>query len=187
MADSRTGLTVDMISAVRSKVIFPVLLCRVDTMGGPIYLWSGFGELTWEGQVFQGIGDFGGIDRVEETHDLTATSMVLSLSGVEPTNLEIALNEIQQKGRAYVWFGALTVSGSLIADPYQLFSGITDVPELVEGESECTIKITCESRLADLGRSKVFYYTPEDQKLRDPVDKGFDFVAGLQNASIIFG
>lgn len=181
------ALTAGMITAVTSKVVFPCMFAKIETKSGDLLLWTGFGNITWNSMIFRGVGDFGGVDMVEEAHDLTATSITFSLAGIRDTNLEIALNEIQQKGNAYLWFGALDVSGNLIADPYQLFAGFTDVPTIEEGDDTCTIKLSCESRLADLNRAKVYYYTPEDQKLFDATDKGFDYVAGLQNASVIFG
>lgn len=186
MANSR-NLTTTMAAGFTSKVMHPIMLCQIETASGTVNMWTGFGTITWNGIIFTGVGNFGGIDAVQETSDMSATSVGFSLSGIDPAMLEIALNEIQQGNNAYLWLGLLDSSGNLMADPYQLFSGVTDVPEIDETPDSCTIKLTCESRMADLNRARIYYYTPQDQAIFDSTDRGFDFVAALQQESIIFG
>lgn len=185
MANSRE-LTPALATAVTAKTVYPVILYKMETAVGPVYFWSGLGDLVWNGMTFTGAGNLAAIDVIPETIDQTANSVRVSLAGIPSNLLYIALDAIEQRYKATLWFGAMTAAGTLVVDPYQIFQGITDVPEIEEGADTCRITITLESNWADLNRAKTSYYTPEDQKLIDPTDKGFDFVAGLQNATVTF-
>lgn len=179
-------LTPALKASFESKVVYPCLLFKMDTAAGAVYIWSGIGDLTWDSMTFQGAGHLATVDVIPETTDLTANGINVSLSGIPTEFLSLVLNSTQNRYNATLWFGALDASGSLVADPYQIFQGLTDVPQIQEDADTCSITIACESKYSDLNRARVDYYTPEDQKRIDPTDKGFDFVAGLQNASIIF-
>ena len=173
-------------AAFEGKVVYPCLLFKMDTAVGPVYIWSGIGDLIWDGNTFQGAGHLASVDVIPEGTDLTANGINVSFNGIPTEYLSLVLNSTQNRYNATLWFGSLDSAGVLVADPYQLFQGLTDVPEIQEGADTCSITIACENKYADLNRSRVEYYTPEDQKRIDPTDKGFDFVAGLQNAAIIF-
>ncbi len=87
-----------------------------------------------------------------------------------------------------MWIGFFdTSTGAVIADPYELFSGQTDIPEITEAGDTATITITIESRLVDLEKKRVRRFTKEDQARDFPSDLGFDFVPKLQDAELLFG
>lgn len=181
-------LTTGMVIAMTSKVVRPCFIVEIDTAAGIILAWSGIGTLSWNGKGYVGVGVFGGIDVVGESTDLKAVGVNFSLDGVDSAMLSVALQDIQQGKIATLWLGALDSSGTLIADPYQLFSGFTDVPTINEGpDSSCTIAISVENRAIDLGRARERRYTSADQQIDYPGDEGFDYVPSLQNAVIRFG
>ena len=181
------ALTADMITAIIASSVSPIFLASIGTLGGTIYVWSGVGSITWNGNVYLGVSNFGGVTAVEEASDLTATTVQFSLNGVNDAYLTIALSMIRQGYNATLWIGALNSSYALIADPYQLFKGLTDVPECNESGDTTTIVISAESRIVNLSRPRERRYTTQDQQIDDPTDVGFDFVPSLQDAIIVFG
>ena len=62
-----------------------------------------------------------------------------------------------------------------------------DVMTITEAGDSSTISIACENKLIALERSKERRYTPEDQKIDFPNDKGFEFVADTSKQEIIWG
>lgn len=50
-----------------------------------------------------------------------------------------------------------------------------------------TITVTVENKLIAFQRTAVRRYTAEDQKIEHPTDKGFEFVAKIQEKEIIWG
>lgn len=184
---ARAGLTAAMESASLARVVTPIFLVDIQTTSGISRFWTGYGNLVWNANTFKGQGEFLGVDKIEETTDLKASGIVLSLSGIPASLVSMVLNEIRQGFPANVWLGALSSSGTLIIDPVLLFSGLTDVPEMEEGGDTATITLTVESLEIDRQRSRVRRYTPEDQRRIDPDDIGFEYVAGLQDADIVWG
>jgi hypothetical protein len=182
------NLTAGMAAAVVAPVTRPILLAKISTSGAPVLAWSGIGEVIFNGDTYLGVGNLGGVSQVEETEDVKAVGMTFQLSGIPSALIALALGDIRQGLKAYLYFGLLNVTtGALITDPYLLFSGLTDTVFIDENTETSTISITCENRMIDLLRARERRYTPEDQKTIDPTDLGFDFVAGLQDAVAPFG
>jgi hypothetical protein len=71
-------------------VVRPVLLALFDFAGGAVRVWSGMGDLTWDGRTWIGVGTFGEVGPIEETTEVRATGALFQLSGV-PSGL---LNEV---------------------------------------------------------------------------------------------
>jgi hypothetical protein len=67
------------------------------------------------------------------------------------------------------------------------FAGRLDVPTIMDGAERCEIQITYESRLIDLNRAREWRYTHESQQQISPGDRGFEYVAGLQEREIRWG
>lgn len=184
---SREGLTSGMQTALVAGVVVPILISEIQIEGGYVRAWNGIGDLPWNGNTFKGLGDFGGVSPVQETSELQANGVRFTLSGVPTDMVATALSKMRQGLSAKLWLGAFDVSsGALIADPYQLFSGLTDVPDLEDGDETATLGISVENELIDLDRTRTRRLTSEDQALDDPTDLGFDYVPSLQDKEFVF-
>lgn len=181
-------LTAGVIAAINEDFILPIFLTKIDTSGGLLRLWTGLGNLTFNSEIYLGIGKGGKLSDFQETSDLRANGITLSLSGVSQDMLSIALSQIQQGRDAIVFMGYFDNSTrTLIVDPYEIFTGVTDIPIIKEGSSRATIAIKCENRLITLNIPKVRRYTKEDQSIEFPNDLGFDFVPSIQDKVVQFG
>ena len=184
---SRT-LTTAMEDASLAATVTPVVLVDIEVASSEhVRAWSGIGDLIYGGNTYTGTGTFGTISAVEETTELKATGLTLSLSGIPAALVSTSLNSIRQGLPGIVYLGALNSAGALIADPLVLFSGLVDVPKLDDGGETATISISLESLEVDRERSRVRRYTPEDQYLIDATDRGFEYVASLQDKQIVWG
>lgn len=184
---SRDGLTSAMQSALVADVVRPILLCDIETAGTPVRAWTGVGDLVWGAITFLGVGKFGGVTPVSETSELRASGITFTLDGVASEMISTALGQIRQGKSAKLYLGALDIStGALIADPYLIFNGLTDVPTVEDSAETATIGLTAENRLIDLERPRVRRNTQEDQKLRDATDLGFEYVPSLQDAEFVW-
>lgn len=182
------NITAGMDAALVEAEKHPLFIVKIQTAGGDLRAWTGYGNLTFNSEVYLGAGRFGGVSTIQESSDLQANGVTFSLSGIPSAYIAIALGQIRQGLQAFLWLAFLDpATGQIVVAPYQLFKGITDIPIIDEAAETSTISITCENRLARLKTAKLLSYTPEDQKLIDPTDKGFEFVAGLQEKVIEFG
>ena len=184
---SRT-LTAAMETESLAAKLQPVIFVDIEVASSEyVRAWSGVGNLIYGGNTFTGTGTFGTISAVEETTEMKATGLTLSLSGIPAALISTSLNSIRQGLPGIVYLGALDSAGALIADPLVLFSGLVDVPKVDEDGETATISISLESLEVDRERSRVRRYTPEDQYLIDATDRGFEYVASLQDKQIIWG
>ncbi len=188
------NLTPAMIAAVQAGTVAPFLITKINTAGGDVRVWNGKGDLPFDDgsgsgtETYIGVGTYGGISAVQESADMKANGITLSLSGIPSSMISTVLGEIEQGRKASIWLGFFDAStNAVIADPYELFSGQTDIPEIVESGDTSTVSISIENRLIDLEKKRVRRYTKEDQQRDFPADQGFDFVPSLQDKDIQFG
>lgn len=179
-------LTASVITQLQSASVTVGILFEGEFASGWVRLWSGIGSLSWDGKTWTGTGNLLGISGIDETAEVRASGMTVSLSGVPSDLLSAALGDARSGriGRVYLAFFS---GGSIVADPILQFEGRLDVPAIEDGPETATISISYESELIDLERARERRYTPEDQAIDFPGDLGFDYVASLQDAQITWG
>lgn len=175
------------LAAIEAAVKRPVLFFLGTFATGTLRLWSGVGEFVWDGQVWTGAGQMLGISQIEEADDLVAVSCTVSLAGESQALLSANIGAARQGLPGRVWVGFLDEAGDLVGEPFEAFSGRFDVPDILDDGIECRLSARYESRLIGLTRPRIRRWTHQDQQLRSPGDKGFEFVTALQDASINWG
>ena len=180
-------LTVAVAAEIAAKTKHPVAIVEIMTAGAPVRVWSGVGDLVFDGDTYSGVGSLGGIQSAEETIELRASGEVYTLSGIPSALLSAAIGDVRQGLPCRRWLGFVDAAGALIADPLLLFEGTASVPTTDDSGDTCTISLSAENLLNTLKRPRVTRYTPEDQKIRETGDKGFDYVAALQDRVIAWG
>ena len=186
------ALSAEMLAVATADIVRPIYLVKAEFDSTPpedrnLYLWSGFGDLTFDGKNYLGVGNLLSISAVDESTDLTATGASIVLSGIQSPLLAIARDEDYQGRPITIYLGALDDTGDLIASPTILFSGFMDVMTIAEAGETSTISVTAENKLIAFDRSYVRRYTAEDQKIDYPNDMGFEFVAKIADQEIIWG
>lgn len=179
-------LTASVITQLQSASVEVGILFEGEFASGWVRLWSGIGSLSWDSKTWTGTGNLLGISGIDETAEVRASGMTVSLSGVPSDLLSAALGDARSGriGRVYLAFFS---GGSIVADPILQFEGRLDVPAIEDGPETATISISYESELIDLERARERRYTPEDQQIDFAGDLGFDYVASLQDAQITWG
>jgi len=182
----------------------------VTVEAGPLYLWTGLGNLTVGGITYVGTGNMLQISEVKETADIAAAGATLTLSGIPTEILALALQEPYQGRLCYIKFGMIGANkdfllkqdGSFLlledsssidistGDPdalTDLFVGYMDQMNISEEAETCTIALAVESKLIDLERPRVQRYTSASQKARYAGDLAFDFIPDLQDKPLSWG
>jgi hypothetical protein len=195
--------------AVEADVVRPFLAVEMLFDSSPFRVWNGLGQLDVDGVVYQGAASLLNISTVEETTEIAARGMTFQMSGIPSSMLSLAISEPYQGRVARAYFGVMSVPQRLLTESdaiittesllpidissgdkrelVEIFSGYMDVMSISDGEETAVITVTAESRLIALERPVVSRFTPEDQKRKYPNDKGFDFVADLQDKEIKWG
>lgn len=183
---SRT-LSSEMQAVATAEVVRPVYLVDMEFSSGSVYLWSGLGDLTFNSNTYIGAGDLLSIGAIQETTELTANGASVTLSGIKQSLLTIARDEPYQGRPLIIRLGAFDDAGDLISSPVIMFSGFMDVMTIADAGETSTINVTAENKLIAFQTTAVRRYTAEDQKIDHPADKGFEFVAKIQEKEIVWG
>jgi hypothetical protein len=154
---------------------------------GFLRLWTGIGDISWNGHTWTGAGSLIGMSEISETEDVVASGVAVSLSGVPSDLVQIAIDEARQGMPGRVWLALFDANIDFIGEPVPAFAGRLDVPEITDDAETCTISISYESRLVDLNASREWRYTHESQQVLFPGDRGFDYVTKIQDKEVVWG
>ena len=180
-------LTANVVNAITGEVLRPLVFFEGVFESGTLNLFSGTGQIVWDGKTWLGGGDLVGLGEAEEVDGVEAVGITVSLNAMDSALIATALGEVQQGARGTLWLGFLDETNALIDDPAQIFSGRLDQPTIQDGGETATISVAYENHLIDLERARVRRFTDADQKAEFAGDRGFEFVEQLQNAEIIWG
>lgn len=185
--DSSRGITVGMETQVTAAQLRPFFLVKLAFDTADVNLWTGLGELSFDGDTYQGAGDMLGISHAEETQEVEAQGMQFTLTGVATTLIALAMDEDYQERPAYLWIGCFDTDGTIVADPIPLFVGRMDVMTLEDDGETATIVLTAEHRLIDLNRAYERNFTLDEHQDIYDGDMFFEFVPFVQDAEIPWG
>jgi len=180
------GLTAGVITEVTADGLRPAIFVELIFDVDPARFWTGYGSRTFNGDVYEGAGSLLDV-AIEETAAVEARGMRVTLSGLDTSSENIAdsLGEPLQGRPMRIHFAVLSATGAVVADAVT-FQGRMDTAEIDERGSSTTITFTGETVNADF-RPATRRWTPEDQAILFPDDKGFEFVASLQDARVPWG
>lgn len=184
----RDGTTASFDESKASSTV-AVNLVKLDFDSAPLYMNSSPYSLVFNGDTYLGVGNLGAISIIQEGTDLQARGIELTLSGIPPELISIALSETYQGRDCEIYLGFLASShehSSLIADPVQLGSWLMDTMDIVMGKT-ATISLLAESRLIRWDKPRASRYTNEEQQHRFAGDKGLEFVAQMAEKQLVWG
>ena len=207
---SRT-LSSAVLDALDDDVVYPFFAVELvfDTPN-TLRLWTGLGTLIFpvgSEEEWYGTGNLLNVSTVEETLQMAARGMTLTLSGVPSEVVSLALQEPYQGRVCNVYFGMFS-RGSLQQEDgayilmedgskifielretglTEIFTGYMDQMNIDEGPESATIQLNAENRLIDLERPRVARFTSEYQKTVYPLDRGLEFVESIQDLKLTWG
>jgi hypothetical protein len=177
----------DVAAAASAVVVRPIALVYLDFQSEAVYANSTGFNVTWDGHEWLGVGQLGGIGPVQETIESKATSLTLTLSGVDNESLAHALGDRYQGrlGRLYIAF--LDQAYAVVGEPIIVFEGPMDSMPVKLAGGKITIAVTITDGRSDWDRPRLRRYTNEDQQAVYPGDKGFEFVPQMVEKQLNWG
>lgn len=204
------NLTADMAAEFAGESTSPALMAELVFDSGTVRMWTGLGTLTWNENEYLGGGNLIGLSPIEETQDLVANGIVVSLSGVSSQNLALSLTENTRRRPFRLYLGVVTtrqyvetedgtglveledgsgyirLENSLVDSPYRIFSGLMDVIESSNNGDSHILRLSVENILLVGQRAKLFRYTDIDQKKVYPTDRGLELINQLQDKELVW-
>lgn len=153
-----------------------------------IRLHSGMGELTIDGEVYEGAGTLLSISDIEDSSELRSSGVTFALSGMNPEVLGYALSEDYQNRKATLKMAFLSGGTDHVVGVMDTYTGrMMQISIADNAESGATIQVQTENRLVDLRRPSNYRYTKESQNYLHPDDTSLDEVAAIQDMQIFWG
>jgi hypothetical protein len=181
------GITAGLETALAGSSFTPVLFAELEFSSVTYNLSDLDRNIVWNSKTWLGNGLLRPVRGITETSDLTATGCQITLSGVDQTLIGVVLSQSAQSKKGRLWLGCLNSSGAVIADPYLIFEGDLDMPEIIDSGKQSQIVITYESDLMILERSSELRFTQETQRRFYPTDKGFEYVPDMASTKPFWG
>lgn len=202
------NMSAEMVEEYSAPNVSPVFLMEGYFDSETLRMWTGNGTLTWNGNDFIGGGNFLSVSPIEETQELQAKGLVVTLSGIPSTMVAAALTE-RSRGRPFRLYlgsvqsrqyvateddgvvntedgGVVLLETVLFDEPFRIFSGFMDNIEIVDSGEESLLRLNVENILIIGQRTKVERYTDEDQRKRFPEDIGLSFINQLQDKEVVW-
>lgn len=163
------------LAAARVRLFVAVYL---DFSSGAVRAHDGIGTVTFGGNDYLGLGQFGGIELAEESVEVIAKPVTMKLSGIETGLLSSAMTEVYQGRTATVYLGLQdTETGALIDTPETVWSGKMDQMTVALKPNAGEITLRCEHRLRR--EPKISRYTDADMQLAYSGDRFFDLIGKI--------
>lgn len=177
----------DTITAAAAEEIKPVLMAKLEFDSGDVLAHSRLGDITWNGDTYLGIGQFGEVSSAGEPSDLSRSSLSLTLSNIPGTMGALVLGEYFQGRRATLYLGYLDADNALAGDPVILYRGRMDNARIRQGGDTFTVTVNIESRFASWDKPLVRRYNNAYQQSVYPGDKGFEFAEQSAEKNVVWG
>ncbi len=178
------GLTTANLNEATASSLQAVVLCKIE-LDTPQYVHSGIGPITFDSNVYQGIGDQGSISGIEESDDNSPQPIQLALSGIDSANIAEALNSANYGDMVTIYVGYRQDDGTLVDDPWTAWGGYIEYTS-TDGDSSSVI-LHCAHYLTILSKKNGRRYTDEDQQREHPNDLGLQYIDQINGKSLTWG
>lgn len=176
-----------------SKSIKFILSARLDFSSGVKRFHTEIGPKTLTSpihgaEVYDGIGDFGGIATdVKESISAAPIGVTLALSGVNSSLIDTAFTDDYFRRDAEVMIGLEDSDGDMIDDPEILYSGYMDKIEIALVKNQSTFMVYLESRGTNLLTSSDWRFTDEDKQREVPGDLFAEYIYRMADLVLRWG
>jgi|DEB19_MinimDraft_3_1074340.scaffolds.fasta_scaffold00464_9 hypothetical protein len=182
------NLDTDTLAQSQAATNSPIFFLKLELDSGNICLHSQLGDIIFDGSTYTGVGQLGTIEGIEESAELSRSSVRVTLSGIEPALVSLVLGEHYQGRLATIYAGFLGLTTRLLlGTPALLFRGKVDIAPLRVSSDSATITLTIENEFADWDKPRIRRYNDADQKSRYPNDNFFKFAEQSADKQLIWG
>lgn len=175
------GLSANHTTEVSKQVVRPAVLVKIDSTPA-VNVWSGAGSITVDGTTYTGVGEFGNIDVINETSEVEAPALSLTLSGIPSANLVLAFDDTEQGAAVTVYLVFFDEAGALVdSTPITAYRGYVETFDIVSDGKTATVRVNTNNLLSKLFGNNISRYTHEEQQRRYPGDMGLQHITTIQD------
>lgn len=159
------------------------LFGELDHPDGMVRLWTGIGDIEWNGETWLGRGKLARLGQVQSSEELMISDRVMSIVGVDPAQLSLLTGNVRNRVATF-WIAGVD-RGRVIADPYLLDEVLMDAQAFpVDENGQASIVITGFSGIWTLERAQEIVWSSEEAKTEYPAETGFDLINELAQKEV---
>jgi hypothetical protein len=114
-----------LLAEYQKPIFYPVAMVYLDAPDGDLFLHSGVGELSYDGETWLGLGGIGAISIPAEDSGAVPEEAVLTIVGPADDLLSLAADQSTRGRQVDIYSGCTTAPGGaiLIGAPLRVFTG----------------------------------------------------------------
>jgi hypothetical protein len=151
-----------------------------------VYVHTSIGTIKTDGHSWLGCGDLGAVGDIQNSGEIQAANVSLTLSGIPTENIDEILNANLQGEGVNIYIGSLNENMKFEGKIHLLWTGYVDTTPFSYGKN-ISISIQCESEMVDWQRPRLRRYCDADQQEIFPGDEGFIFAPQMESISLEWG
>lgn len=153
----------------------------------PQYANTTGGNIVYGGNTYIGVGALGRIDVIDES-PTEIKSLRFELPCVMSTEIAQALVGMPAGREVRIHTAVIAAAASGLTVVYRKleWSGLLDVPQIVEGEQTSVVQVTAEHIGIDLLRPSGYLYSDQDQQRLHPGDRSWQYVIDQADKTVIW-
>lgn len=168
------AIDTDTLAAITAGNFCPVVMVYLDWPDGAIRVHTGVGTISFGGNDWLGIGQFGRLTSPDETSGLAQSSASMALVGA-PDEIDAYLDAPIRNRAGEIWFGVTTerAGNVLIGEPFRVFAGYMDaMRDTIEADGGDIVRVLVLDVVNGPSQrlSASLFHTDEDQRQRHPDD-----------------
>jgi hypothetical protein len=180
-------ITSDFVDALSQSGIIGEFFFEGVFDSSTLRLWTGSGAIVFDGETYQGGGDFRATGSVKESYRTSSSfGLSVTLSGVSQTNIALALGGTKQSGQGVLSLVLFDESFSQIG-AMPIFSGTLNGVSIGGDGNTSQVLLNYESKLFRSNTNREVRLSNEYQQSRFSDDKGFEYLTQLASARIFWG
>ncbi len=159
-----------------------VLLAEIQLPASTERYWSGIGNLSYDGETWQGLGGVSGISGVSSEASTYIQTVTFSVAVDEA--IRAALLGDVRGGEAICWMGLLNEHAEIIPDPVEIVRIQLDTMTLTVGDGTQQVNLVGQTAFYTLEAPSRKLWTNEQQDFDYPGDTGWDRAPGNADREI---
>jgi hypothetical protein len=179
------GLSAANQAEIASAHLHGVVLVKLE-FDTPLYVHSGIGTITFESNDYLGVGNFGNVETLEESEQITPTPMRLTLNGLLQAHITEALDAGTYGDIITIYEGYRGEDGLLVDDPWLVARGFYEHSTVSLGDTN-TVTVTMHNEISSLQDASGERYTDADQRDKFSTDGAFAFLADTVERKLSWG
>ena len=175
------GSTTAFQTEIKKDQSHPLHLIEVYLDSATYYVTDNYRDVVYNSNTYDALGFFLNFANIEESTEVTASRITLSLSGVDQQYTNLFLTENYVDRRVVIRKAFIDTSNALIANPVTIFDGRLDSPVITEDADTglATIAVVASNQFVDFEKTPGRYTNHENQQLHYPGDNGFIYASQI--------